>query len=312
MTFFKKILKKINITFIFRLFLCITICLFLFATVGIDKLVQTFQLVNPIFVVISFFFLIILFLLSAVNVWLLLRVYYTVSYSKFLKFYSIGWVASLLTPGQAGDISLVLLLKKINIEYRHTLLIYFIDKSLTLIFFLIVSIYGFIILFPEMIVQFNSLIVLIVLLVISLSLTYFFCTNKFNLKDKILNNLLELKALLIKWPLLLINFSITIFKWVVVSFAFFVAFYAFDVFVKPPEICVIPIQTTLVGYIPISIAGIGTVEITAGYLFSKVGVQQSVVLSVYILMRSLQYILALALMTINRYSYNYNDIQAPQ
>ena len=58
---------------------------------------------------------------------------------------------------------------------------------------------------------------------------------------------------------------------------------------------VIPVMSTLVGYIPVSVGGIGTVEVSAVMLFKMLGVAESIVISAYLFLRLLQYLLALGL-----------------
>jgi uncharacterized membrane protein YbhN (UPF0104 family) len=74
------------------------------------------------------------------------------------------------------------------------------------------------------------------------------------------------------------------------------AFRSFSTTVDWPYIGFIPILSTLVGYVPVSLAGIGTVEVTAVFLFAKVGISKPVVLSVYILLRVFQFLIAGVLM----------------
>ncbi len=51
-------------------------------------------------------------------------------------------------------------------------------------------------------------------------------------------------------------------------------------------------MSTLIGYIPISVGGIGTVEWSAVYLFSQEGLSKAIVLATYLVLRAIQYLLA--------------------
>ncbi len=55
---------------------------------------------------------------------------------------------------------------------------------------------------------------------------------------------------------------------------------------------VVPIMSTFVGYLPISVGGVGTVELSAVYLFSLIGVSKAAVLATYVIQRTTQYFLA--------------------
>jgi uncharacterized protein (TIRG00374 family) len=95
-----------------------------------------------------------------------------------------------------------------------------------------------------------------------------------------------------KWSVVVVNVSLTVVKWLVLSYAYFLAFWAFGTWVKWPEVGVIPILSTLVGYIPVSVGGIGTVEYSAVYLFASMGISKPTVLSVYIFLRMVNYLIA--------------------
>jgi uncharacterized protein (TIRG00374 family) len=298
----KKISKRLII--FFRSATAILLITFLVFSIGIKKLVLTFISVSLIPGLMTGFCLFILYLLGALNIWLLLNTNHTISFFPYLKQYSYSWMASLITPGQAGDASLAIFLKKYNIPIHSTGIIYIIDKIITLFFFLLIAICGSYLLFPELKSYFFQIITLIIVLPVLMTFLaiIFFRKTRWG---KILNNRLNIEEMIIefhtlksKWHVFFVNFLITMIKWLVMTFAFFLAFQSFHVHVKFPDIGIIPIISTLVGYIPISIAGLGTVEITAGYLFSKVGIAQSVVLSAYLFLRSLQYMLALLILCI--------------
>jgi uncharacterized protein (TIRG00374 family) len=91
---------------------------------------------------------------------------------------------------------------------------------------------------------------------------------------------------------IVINIIVTIVKWLVLSLIYYLTFCAFGVDVKWPEVGIIPIISTLVGYIPISIGGIGTVELCAVYLFSLISIDRVYVIDVYIFLRFITYVQA--------------------
>jgi uncharacterized protein (TIRG00374 family) len=91
---------------------------------------------------------------------------------------------------------------------------------------------------------------------------------------------------------ILLNIIGTVIKWVVVSAAYYLAFYSFGVKVTWPEVGIIPIISTLVGYLPISVGGIGTVELCAVYLFSLISIDRVYVIDVYIFLRFITYVQA--------------------
>jgi uncharacterized membrane protein YbhN (UPF0104 family) len=240
--------------------------------------------------------LIVLFILSALNVWLILGTMHPILFYHFLKVYSYSWAATLITPGQLGDVSLILFLKKHGISFHHTGVTYMIDKVITILVFLAVGWYGTNLLIPDLKGILSFLLASGFLLTVLLVILFKYLPTQTQLAKHLRHQLYvvlsDLKIFRAKWYILVINIVITIVKWLTLSLCYFTAFFAFNVYAKWPEIAVIPIMSTLIGYIPISIGGIGTVELTATYLFSKVGIEQSVVLSAYLLLRSLQFVFA--------------------
>jgi uncharacterized membrane protein YbhN (UPF0104 family) len=226
---------------------------------------------------------------------------HAISFLDFLKVYSNSWVASLIVPGQAGDASIILFLKKRGIPLTHTSIVYVIDKIITLTVFICISCYGCYMLIPEL--KRAVYVFVLFLFVAILLLLLFFYPSLMSGLSRIKVKLEEIKAYVVivfkkNWYLLFLNLLITIVKWGVTSLCFFLAFFSFGKRVDVIDIAVIPILSTLVGYIPISIAGLGTVEVTAGYLFSKVDIHQTVVINSYMLMRVLQYVLAILVLAI--------------
>jgi len=95
-----------------------------------------------------------------------------------------------------------------------------------------------------------------------------------------------------KFKAIILNIMLTIIKWFVLSLTYYLAFLAFGTEVKWPEVGIIPIISTLVGYLPISVGGIGTVEVCAVYLFSLISIDRVYVIDVYIFLRFITYLQA--------------------
>jgi len=283
-----------------KMLMALALVVFLVISIGVENIISTFASVNPKYVTLVVSCLTLLLFIGAFNVWVILKSIYPVPFRSFLKVYFYSWTISLITPGQAGDASLILLLKKDNIPMRDTGTAYIVDKIITLGFFFFIAWYGSYNFIPELKdIWIPVLSAGFILLIFTFLIIKFFpvktpLTNKSKkLFDAII---IKSKILKKKWYILVVNVMLTLMKWLVLSLCYMVAFLAFDVYVEWPEIGIIPILSTLVGYIPISIGGIGTVELTATHLFSKVGVEESVVLSAYLLLRSMQYIMAIILL----------------
>jgi uncharacterized protein (TIRG00374 family) len=219
-----------------------------------------------------------------------------VSLPAFLNIYSHSWAVSLITPGQAGDASMIIFSKRYGIPLSQIGIAYFFDKVITISVFVCIAWFGSYVFVDAFRGLWPPIMVIILVLIVGGALIIRFVPAYRNSGKKIQNWLVQIRGEMgifkKKWYILLLNTMITILKWLLVSLAYFLAFLSLDVHVPWPEIALIPILSSLVGYIPISIAGIGTVEVTAAFLFSKVGVEQSVVVSAYIFLRIVQFLLA--------------------
>lgn len=287
--------ERSHIYFI-RLGIGLVILSILIYVIGIQELILTFSEINPVYAFYVLFFLFALFLIGSINVWLLLIIFHPIGFTQFLKIYSYSWIASLLTPGQVGDASLILLLKKkYDIAVQHSSIVYLTDKIITLTFFLFIGFYGVTVVIPKL-HDLSRPFLWVFFIILLLSVIVCIVLKKADKQIQKNSKFESIKKILLEWKILLLNLFITLLKWLVVCVAFYFAFLSFGTKVSWPEIGIIPIISTIVGYIPVSVAGIGTVEITAGYLFLQVGVETSVVLSAYLLLRSLQYLLAVFLL----------------
>lgn len=268
----------------------------LFVAVGVDAVVDCFKTIELRFVGIMTLFLVLLVLLGALNVWLILNAIHVCPFRVFFRSYLSSWATGLITPGQAGDASMILFLKAVGVPLRCAATAYMIDKMITLVYFLGVAWYGSCVLMPHFGQTRKILLLAALLLGLCVYGAVRFLPAKtwshMPLRGSLSALAGEFGRFRTKWPVLVINTVITTVKWLVVAVCFHTAFLAFGVQVAWPAIAVIPILATLVGYIPVSVAGIGTVEVTAVYLFAAVGVEQAVVLSSYLLLRCLQYLLA--------------------
>ena len=281
---------------LFRFGVTITLVIFLISSVGLTNIAEILPSLNPVMGFVAACGLLLFHLIGAFNIWILLKEIHPIPFVTMMKVYVYSWAVSLITPGQLGDASLILFLKKNKIPFKCTGPAYVIDKVITLAVFFVISLYGCNLFLSINAAHLFGAIVFGIIVAAILFLSVGYLLSKFHFfkaLKKLLSEMIdEVRVFRNKYKILLINLFMTIVKWLCVSLVFFTGFLSFDVFVGWPDIAVIPIMSTLIGYIPISVAGIGTVEITATYLFSKIGVEGSAVLSAYLLLRALQYFLA--------------------
>jgi hypothetical protein len=285
---------------VLRIGIAVSLLIMLFVVIGLDSILRTLGGISLGWGALVALCLSLLFFLGALNVWILLRAMRPIPLLEFVMAYAYSWALSLISPGQAGDASLLLFMRRYDVPLRQSGAAYTLDKAISLLLFGCVAgagAFGAIKEFKDLRIPFLvfGLAIVAGALVTALVFSKFLAgggerPSRWDLFK------LELSTFREKWHVLLLNFGMTIIKWIMVSLTYGLAFRSFGVPVAWRDIAVIPIVATLVGYIPVSLAGIGTVEVTAVFLFGKVGVEQPAVVSTYLLLRTLQFSLAIFLL----------------
>ncbi len=291
-------------TYFARLLGALLLLGYLIYSVGLPSLLAILMKLNPLGGAATLISSIAFIFLGGINIWLLMRVMRPISFAKFMQSYNYSYAVNLFMPGQLGDASLTLFLKRQGIPYSQSTVAYSIDKFVTAIILFSVGWFGAKILLPGL----NPIWFIILplagisgIIIIGSAIWLIPCKCKVfgkckifpRLRNLLANALIELAVFRKKWYMLFLNFALTVVKWLVMSLTFYLGFYSLGVKVGWPEIGVIPVLSTLIGYIPISIGGIGTVECFAIYLFSMIAVDKVHVLGVYLFLRSIIYFLAL-------------------
>jgi len=218
-----------------------------------------------------------------------------------MRAYTFSWITNLLAPMQLGDATLSLFLKRQGMSFRHSGISYLTDKAVTVAVLSWVGWYGATILLPD---SDTTWIILLPFLLLLLCPISFILIRRLPGSHRLMavfeahrEKIIEdIWILFSKKHILTVNLLLTLVKWLLMSCCYFFAFLAHGQYVSWPEIAVIPVLSTLAGYLPVSIGGVGTVEFTAIYFFSKMGVDKSIVLSVYLFLRLAQYVLAAMIM----------------
>ena len=288
-------IKKIIFSFYFRGFFAAILIAALVYKIGLEELRNTLRLIAVYPLLLMVLSTLVIFFLGATNLLILITSLTDRKISSFYKKYSTAWALGLLMPSQVGDASLVLILKKQGIPVSQTITAYFFDKIVTLIPYSLISIAGLFMFSGKISVNSSSIqyillgtigvIISIVSIITCSSLWISFCSYFSRFKESLI-------LILKKKRIVMVNVLITLLKVVVTVTNFSIAFRMVGESVAAFDIAIITIMSSLVGYLPLSLAGIGTVEFSAIYLFGSVGVGESAVFSVYILMRLINYIIA--------------------
>ena len=86
--------------------------------------------------------------------------------------------------------------------------------------------------------------------------------------------------------LLSVNIASTSLKWLLMIVSYVCGFRAFGVAVPFAAAATLPVMSSLVGYVPVSVGGLGTTEWTAVALFGRLGIPEPTVLAVFLFLRT--------------------------
>ncbi len=284
---------------IIKLIFGLLLLFFVLYKVGLKEIYETILKINlPFIIPFVFVFYILFFILGAINLKVLLDPIKKISFKKLLVYYILSWSFGLFVPAKIGEFSLIFLLKKERIPIGETTAISVIDKTITLITFVIFSVIGFSIFFNMI----NSLKFALILLVILFLAIFSVLSNRTrSIMKKIIGKYhihfrgfsKTLFGYLKKNKgVLAINFLLTLIKWCIINAGLvFVYFLAFNKLVNPVYIILITAIILTIGLIPITINGIGITTPTAIFLYNKLGVISSVVASVYLIDLIVKYII---------------------
>lgn len=239
--------------------------------------------------------------MACFNAWILLRRLAPIPFADYFSIYTSSWAASLIAPGQTGDVTQVWLLKRYHVPSSCSAAAYVMDKIVSLLCILVTAEIGCFVLLDGSRLQLLILVPIAAMIggVISVALI-----RRMNsaaggfvhrVQRMIESLLTQLRVFYHQPDVVLLNAVLTTFKWGLTGGCYLLAFRVFGSSVDWKYTLLIPAMTTLIGFVPISFGGIGTVEWSAVGLFGLVGVPSATVLSVYIFMRASQFVLAFVL-----------------
>ncbi len=281
-----------------KIVLGLGIILYLYTTIGIDRIWLEISQLNPSYIVPILFVLGLSFVIATLNILIFIRaIGKNVAFSQLLKYYIISWSMGLVVPGKIGEFSIVPLLSKKNVKIGEGTAISILDKVITVFVLSIVSAFGLIFIFDLP----DTPILLLVLIIISVAPVLIIRSEAVRqiIRKKILRKY-EKKFIgfskvffsLIKNKATLLNTILTGFKWFLSSATLWLFFLSLETHLSLVLVFFVSAITTIVSLVPITISGLGIREGMALYLFGMMGVAESTVASVYFLFLILNYLIA--------------------
>jgi uncharacterized protein (TIRG00374 family) len=277
-----------------KLTIGVVIIMFLVRFIGSNDIKDNFESASVKYIVYCVLLFLCYYITACTNIWLLLRAQQPFPFLGFFKGYTETFTFSLLSIGQFGDASLPVFLARYNVPAKVSASAYFIDKFIAVVVMLSAAAAGALVL-----LSLKSVMAILLTLVAFVALVpvSIFVIAKMHFKNKyllavqvfILNTSDNIKGFSGNRGAIVLNFVICLAKWQLLGFSYYCAFRAFGVTTGWQTYSLIPILSSLAGYLPISLSGIGVVESYAVFLFSKAGVPKAVILNGYVLQRLINY-----------------------
>ena len=289
---------RVNYIFIMKVIITTSLIGYLLYSCNIAILASTLSNINLPLAAVTFILLPIVLFIGGINLWLMMNSISNIPLKIFIRAYSYGYAVNLFSPGQLGDISVALFLKKDGIYYSHSTLAYAVDKVISMIFAISLGYIGVKFLLADLAVPrwIFGIPPICAICAMACMILILYIPNDTGtigrIKHFIKGTYKEAVLWNAKYKAIILNIMLTIIRWLVLSVIYYFAFRAFGIDARWPEVGIIPIISTLIGYIPISVGGIGAVELCAVYLFSLISIDRVYVIDVYIFIRFITYLQA--------------------
>ncbi|MBI2546231.1 flippase-like domain-containing protein [Candidatus Woesearchaeota archaeon] len=278
------------IEFLAKAAVATALLLYLFYQIGVQQIVNVLPRLELLyFMLFGAVFFASLFL-GVINIKLLLDgLGYRLPFKKIAQYYITSWSLGLYAPGKLGEFSLVYLLKREKIGMGQSMAISVIDKVITFIVFGTAAVTGFIVF-----LTFIESLWLLSLLMLGLAAALYFLlseTGRAILKKYILRRFaakfsgfnttmrLFLKE---KKKVLIYNVILTVVKLHLMALSISLLFISFGTHVSFFYTLLIIAIGTIIALIPVTFSGLGVREAASVYLFSKLGVDPAVTLTVFL------------------------------
>lgn len=248
--------------------------------------------------------LVLVTLLGAWNTYLFIGRDGNLTFRQFLPMFWSSWAFGLLIPGQVGDIaSLGWLLRKYGLPVSISLGRATLDKIISAVIMTAISAIGLALVFADkdhvlsMAVIVSSVAVGTILAAIAAtaqSRRIAWYARHSSWFDAVLRTVNELGATWRSSPArVVLNAILTFLKILLTGLVYWVVIHALGATnLEVLDVVVVATTAGLVAYIPVSVNGLGTVELSALVLFGQLGVPETVVLAAYVLLRSVVLVVA--------------------
>lgn len=276
-----------------RYLLGFLIFILIFTFVDVLTVIDLLWSASPCYVSLGVIFIITSIFLAGANLYLFFCPRLNMRFFDFMKKYWFSWAVGLLMPGQVGEVASLtcILCRSKNIDIKSCSSILLIDKLITLmvmIFFALAT--------TIQLKQFEARGIVYIIFFIFSTLIFIFLLCYFFKKSRLVTVFFFNKIffyLKVHPKLILQNIFLTFVKVVLVGFSYYFMLLSIGkVDVSVVIIISLVMTSSLIAYFPLSINGLGSVELTSITLFSYVGISSSHILAMYALTRLTVYLTA--------------------
>ena len=243
-------------------------------------------------IVLTIVVLVIATVIGAINSYLMVTQDSGLNFRSFLAAYWCAWALGQIVPGQVGDlIGISLFLRRRGIALPAAVGRLGADKLISLFCLLVLS-GGLVAIYDTPAPRLAGMLgvcaagALFAAYLLSLQWNGILVRNE-GLRGKFMHVLSETRVVFKTRPLLVaLNVALTFFKLFLIGFCYWATFRAFHVATGSfIEVAVTANSAGLVAYVPVSANGLGTVEVTATYLFGLLGFAPPVIVAAYLTLR---------------------------
>ena len=292
--------KRGSFSIILRLLIGILLIILLLWNVRIENLIQSLAQTSFSLLLLAITYQYASILLGSFNQYILFTAFLKLPYRTFLSAYFKAYAFGLLLPGQIGDASIAYFLKSKGLYYSQTFSAYILDKFLTFILYVFIlliflgDIMGYPLIIPLFIVIALGILVPIAFYSTLRVAKYFpSAWQEFRLMRFFHNLSSQLLFFAKHHPhLLLMNFLLTGLKLGLIMLCYHAMITSLGYSLSAWKVGLAALASGIVGYIPISIQGLGTVEAVALLNFKNLGVSPPDVLACYLVLRTNTYVAA--------------------
>jgi len=283
-----------------KLIIGITILCLLIYKIGIIDIFNTIKNLNPIYLIPILITYVISIIQNGLNIKILATPYKKIKLKSSIIYHLQSYTMGLVTPGNIGEIYLAKALEKENLPLSKGIVIYSIDKVITLSIFAITTIIGGLFIFQEFIPKESIIISILILIIIATIIKRYSKKILKKILKKYSAKIDEVYSLIRQYikkekKAILFNTINTTIKWIIISIGIKLLIQGFGYSIPTLVVFTIMLTSRLISIIPITISGIGIKEGVAVLLFTQFSIPPEAIISTYLIYSGINYAIGSAI-----------------